>query len=355
MNPTPISRVLKFATLAALAFGVVSTDAAPLYRLESALTIKSPSAPSWDYLTFDVSHDYLYIARRDDGILIYDAKAKKITGAIENSQGGNATVLVPEFDRGFVINQDGSTTIFQLSTLKTLSRAKFGEDADNGFYDGVTKQILITQGDSGQATFLDAKTGAVTGVLKIDSNSLEGVAPDGEGNFFMALRDRDKVIKIDGRTRALVAEWKVIGHKLPNGVAYDAANQRVFVSTRGENPALLVFDAVSGKVVAEPVIGRGNDQVIFDAAAKKIYTSNGFDGTLVIVEQVDANTYKLAEAATTRPYARTMALDPKTKTVYLTTAEGTVDPAKAWKTSVAPFYPNTYFKDTFVLLTYSPK
>jgi DNA-binding beta-propeller fold protein YncE len=105
--------------------------------------------------------------------------------------------------------------------------------------------------------------------------------------------------------------------------------------------------------VAESTIGRGNDQVIFDPESKKIYTSNGFDATLVIIQQVDANTYKLSEAATTRPYARTMALDPINKKIYLTTAEGTVDVSKKWKSETAPFYPNTYFKDTFTLLTYS--
>ncbi len=342
-------------TLAALAaLSWLSLPAQPFYQLESALIIKSPTNPSWDYLTYDSAHDVLFIARRDDGILIYDAKAKKITGAIENSKGGNSTVLVPEFDRGYVINQDGTTTIFQLSTLKTLERASFGENADNGFYDPATNQILVTQGASSQATFLDAKTGKVTGVLKIDSESLEGTAPDDEGSDYMALRDRDKVIKIDSHNHTLVGEWKIGNHVKPNGVAYDAMNKRLFVSTRGDNPALLVYDT-TGKILAEPTIGRGNDQVIFDPEAKKIYTSNGFDGTLVIIDQVDANTYKLAEAATTRPYARTMALDPKTKTVYLTTAEGTVDPSKKQRPEVAPFYPNKYFKDTFTLLTYSRK
>ena len=152
----------------------------------------------------------------------------------------------------------------------------------------------------------------------------------------------------------LVAEWKIGNHIKPNGVAYDTANKRLFVSTRGDNPALLVYDP-SGKIVAEQTIGLNNDSIVFDQSAKKIYTANGWDGTLVILDQVDANTYKLAEAATTRPWARTMALDPKTKTVYLVTAEGTVDPAKPWKTSVSAFYPNKYFKDTFTLLTYTRK
>ena len=134
------------AVLAALAARCVSvlSGAEPFYRLESALTIPSASLPNWDYLTFDPSRDVLYIARRDDGILIYDTKAKKITGTIANTKGGNATTLVPEFDRGYVTTTDGSLTIFQLSTLKTLDRVKLGDDADNAFYDPVTKQLLVT-------------------------------------------------------------------------------------------------------------------------------------------------------------------------------------------------------------------
>ena len=102
-------------------------------------------------------------------------------------------------------------------------------------------------------------------------------------------------------------------------------------------------------------IGRGNDGVIYDAATRKIYTSNGVDANLVIYDQVDADTYKLAEATTTRPYARTMALDPKTKKVYLVTAEGTADPSKKINKAVAPFYPNRYFPDTFTVLTFAPR
>lgn len=88
---------------------------------------------------------------------------------------------------------------------------------------------------------------------------------------------------------------------------------------------------------------------------KRIYTSNGFDGTLVIIDQIDADSYKLAEATTTRPYARTITVDFKTKTVYLVTVEGTVNPAEPVRTAVVPSDPNIYFKDTFTLPTHAPR
>jgi len=345
---------LKLAALAALTWAGLS--AAPqFYQLESALTIKSPTAPSWDYLAIDPIRPVLYIARRADGILTYDTSTKQVTGALEDSKDGNSVLIVPELDRMFVTTTGGTLVIYQHSTLKLLDHISYGETADNTFYDPATKQLLITQGDDHQVTFVDAKTMAKTGVLKYDSESLEGAVADGKGFMYQAVRDRDRVLKIDMRTHALVAEWPTTGFTRPNSVAFDEAHNRLFVTTRGQNPsALLVFDP-AGKIVAEQTIGLNNDSIVFDPETKKIYTANGWDATLVIIDQVDANTYQLAEAATTRPWARTMALDPKTKKVYLVTAEGTVDPAKPWKASAAPFYPNKYFKDTFTLLTYTRK
>src|SRR5262249_8532566 len=148
------------------------------YRLESALTLQSPNEPDWDYLAFDGQRSRLFVSRRDDGILVYDVLAKKPVATLEQSEGGNATVLVPELDGGYVIKENGTGTAFTLSTLKPIGRVKFGESADNGFYDPVTKQLLITMGDDHQAAFVDARTGNVVGTLHIDSSKLESAAPD---------------------------------------------------------------------------------------------------------------------------------------------------------------------------------
>jgi DNA-binding beta-propeller fold protein YncE len=347
------------AVLAIVTGAVVTADAGTeaahsFYRLESALTIPSANAPSWDYLAFDPLHGNVYIARREDGILIYDTKAKKITGSLGNTVGGNSTTLVPDLDRAFVTNGDGTLTVVELSTLKTLERVKVGESADNSFYDAVTQQLLVTMGDDHKVTFVDARTAKVTGELKIDSESIEGSVADGHGNFYTALRDRNKVIRIDARTHKLSAEFSPQACVLPNSVAFDALHQRLLLACRGDKPVLVVMDA-EGHSLSTAAIGRGNDVMIFDPMAKRIYTANGFDATLVILEQVNADSYKLSEAVTTRPYARTMALDPGSGKLYLVCAEGTVDPSRKWKSQVAPFYPNKYFLNTFTLLTYSQR
>jgi len=339
---------------AALVSACALAAADPLYRIESAQTIESAGAPSWDYLAFDEARSILYIARRDDGILAYDTRARKVLGTLDNTKGGNAVVLVPDFGRGYVVNLDGSLTPFDLSTRKTEPRQKFGDDADNGIYDAASRQIVVSMGDSHQLAFLDAKTGRLHGKLHLDSDKIEGMAADGTGKLFVALRDRDLIVRVDAAGHKLDAVHSTApACKQPSGVAFDAANHRALIGCRGAKPVLAAMDAGTGRIVSTTAIGRGNDMVLFDAEQRRVYASNGIDANLVVIQQVDADTYRLAEATATRPNARTMALDPKTKNVYLVTAEGTVDASKEWNRAVAPFYPNTYFKDTFTLLTLS--
>lgn len=334
------------------ATGIVSAQ--PFYHLESATMLKS-AAPDWDYVTLDAPRGHLFIGRRGDGMAVYDVKRNKLLRTLDNAADAGAAMLVPEFDKGYTANGDGSTTVFRLSTLKTLARVKFGEDADAGVYDPVSKQIAFTMGDSGAIAFVDAKTSAVLGTLAVDSKKLDGAAPDGAGNLFMALRDRNLVVKIDVAAPKLIEQWPTGACTEPTGLSYDAANKRIFVGCRGANPMLAVLDADTGKVVATLPIGRGNDGVVYDAGTHNIYTSNGVDGNLVIYHQIDKDNYQLVEATTTRAYARTMAFDPATKKVYSVTAQGTADPARKINTAVATFYPNHYFANTFTVLTYSLK
>ncbi len=330
------------------------SEAASFYQLESAVTMKSAS-PDWDYLTLDPTRPYLYIGQRGDGVTVYDLREKKILRTIDRSEDANATTLVPEFDRGYTTNGDGTTTIFQLSTLKTLDRVKFGEDADNIFYEPVTHQLVAMMGDSKAIAFLDAKTGRILGRLEMESHKLDASVPDGQGNLFVAERDRNAIARIDVKNHRMTAEWLTEGCDEPTGLALDAVGKRLLIGCRGKSPVLAIMDSESGKMITTKVIGRGNDGVVFDAETHKVYTSNGVDGNLVIYQQTNPDTYQLAEAATTRPYARTMALDQKSKKVYMVTAEGTVDPEKKINTSVTAFYPNKYFANTFTLLTFVRK
>ena len=333
--------------------GWSAAHAAPGYHLESVATLKGV-APGWDYVTVDPARSYLFLGRRAEGVTVYDAAARRVVTTIENSKAANIAALVPEADRGYTANEDGTTTVFQLSTLKTLDRIKLGKAADAAFYEPVTGQLAFTLGDTKELVFVAAKTGAITGRLPMDAEELEAAAADGKGFLYVNERDKNRVAKVDVRSRKVAATWPVTGCSMPTGMAIDRAAMRLFIGCKGPHPVLAVMNARTGKVVATREIGRGNDGVVYDADAKRVFTSNGLDGNIVVFDQKGPDAYSFAGAITTRPIARTMALDPKTRKIYTVTAEGLVDPAKPVNKRAGSFYPNRYFDDTYTVLTYAP-
>jgi hypothetical protein len=327
--------------------------AGPGYHLESAVKLPGAS-PAWDYLTLDPARPYLFLGRRADGVLVYDTRRGAVVRRIKDSEGADIARLAPAFDRGYTANEDGTTTVFQLSTLETLARVKLGESADSALFESATGQMVFTLGDTRELVFLDARTARPTGRVKVDSEELEGMAADGDGRFFVNERDKNRVAEVDARARQVLAEWPTPGCEEPTGMAIDAAAHRLFIGCRGEHPVLTVMDAQSGHVVATLEIGRDNDGVAYDAAARRIFTSNGVDANVVVFDQLGPDAYRFAGAFTTRPLARTMALDPATHRIFTVAAEGVVDPARPINKRAGAFYPNRYLDDTFTVLTYAP-
>lgn len=343
--------VMSFAVVAVAATTLAAQQQSS-FRLESAVTLAGAS-PSWDYVTLDTMHGRLFIGRRKLGVTAFDLASGKVLRQIARSEEANATALVPAFDRGYTTNEDGSTTVFTLSTLETIDRIKFGDDADAAVFEPRSGQVAFMMGDSKAVKFLDARTGAVRGTLAMRSAKLDGAVTDDDGTIFVAQRDRNAMARIDASAHRLTGEWKTTGCEQPTGLAIDRVAHRLFIGCRGTHPVLAVMDARTGKVVATLPIGRGNDGVAYDAVRHQVLTSNGVDANVVTFNQITPDRYALAEAFTTRPYARTMAFDPRTRKLYLVTAEGAVDVSRPVKGDVAPFYPNFYFDDTFTLLTYS--
>ena len=137
-------------------------------------------------------------------------------------------------------------------------------------------------------------------------------------------------------------------------VSLDATANRLFIGHRSEG--LQVFDLATRKLVK--VIGTtasdsSNGATLIPEFDLGISCNENGTVKPFIYEQVNADTYKQVEALGTQAGVRTMAMHPGTKKIYAVTAEGSADFANKITTSVSPFYANTFFPDSFVVLTYS--
>lgn len=83
---------------------------------------------------------------------------------------------------------------------------------------------------------------------------------------------------------------------------------------------MAVMNADTGQVIATLPIGDHVDATAFDPETRLIFNSNG-EGTITVIHQDSPDEYSLVETVKTVPHAKTMALDPKTHRLFLSTAE----------------------------------
>ena len=156
---------------------------------------------------------------------------------------------------------------------------------------------------------------------------------------FVNLEEAATVVSFDTRSLAVGNRWPIAGCKTPTGLAMDSANSRLFIGCRSR--VLAVMDAHSGNVITTLPIGDRVDAVAYDADNKMIFASNG-DGTVSVIRQKSPNEYESVGDIQTQPGAKTMALDPKTKRLFLSAVEMEPVPAENGQRARTRAKPGTF-------------
>jgi YVTN family beta-propeller protein len=276
----------------------------------------------WDYLTFDSASRRLYIPR-STRVMVFDADSLAVVGEVANANttGIHGVAIAPDLSRGFTSNGRSNTvTIFDTRTLKTIADVKLtGENPDAILFDPATKRVFAFNGRTSNATVIEASTGEVAGTVALDGKP-EFAASDLAGHVFVNIEDKNIVTSIDAKKLTVDHRWPLSPCEEPSGLAIDREHKRLFVGCH--NKLMAVMDYTNGKVVATVPIGEGVDANAFDPGAGLAYASCG-DGTLTIAkaETSGKDAFKVVETVATQQGARTMALDEKTQTVVLATAQ----------------------------------
>ena len=309
-----ITKVSAFCTFLLLAAGCFADDA-PGFKVTKRYPV--PGDGGFDYIVFDGSSNRLYVSHGTEMDVI-DADSGKLLGKVEPTPGVHGVAIVPELHRGFVTNGgDGTVSVFDTNTFKTLKKIPVAKDPDFVFYDPKTKRVLVCHGDGEVITAIDPAKEAVIGEVKLGGGA-EAAVVDGRGNGFVNLEESAQVVSFDPQSLAVKHKYPIPGCKTPTGLAMDAANSRLFIGCRSK--VLAVMDATNGKVITTLPIGERVDAVAFDADNKLIFASNG-GGTVSVVHQKSADEYEPVGDIQTQKSAKTMALDPKSKRLFLSAAE----------------------------------
>jgi len=280
---------------------------------------KIPIAGSggWDYLTVDEAAGRLYVSHGTQ-VEVLDIDSLTLVGSIPKTPGVHGVALAPEVGRGFVSNGQASTvTIFDLKTLKPIADVATGQKPDAIIYDPATSRVFAFNGGSNSATAIDAATGKVAGTVDLAGGPEFAVA-DGNGFVYDNLEDESQLLKINSYELKVEQRWPTAPCASPSSMAMDRANRRLFLGCRSK--VMAVVNADTGQVITTLPIADHVDATAFDTKTRLIFNSNG-EGTITVIHQDSPDKYSLVETVKTAPRAKTMALDPKTHRLFLSTAE----------------------------------
>lgn len=315
-----------------------SSGATPQYVFDKKIPV--PGDGGYDYLAIDAVNDHLFVSHGTQFNVI-DLKTEKPIAVIDGMKGVHGIAIVNEVNKGFISDGKGNAVVVvdltSFGILKTIPLS--APDADGIIYDPFSKKVFVFNGDGKNTCVIDTHT--LTEIKAIDlGGSPEFAVSDGKGLVYDNVEDLNSIKVIDTKTMAVTATYPLDPCGQPTGLALDPANGRLFTGCR-KNKGLSVVDSKTGKVITTLPIGAGVDAVVYDAADKLIFASNG-DATLTVIRQQSADDYSVIQTVATQTRAKTMAFDKKTRKIYL---------------SAPQFEPGTrkIIPGTFAVLVYKPQ
>jgi YVTN family beta-propeller protein len=286
------------------------------YKLTNKIHVAGEGG--WDYITSDETNSRIFISHSTVAQVL-DLKTGQLAGTIPNTNGIHGIALAPGLNKGFTSNgKDSSVTVFDLKTLKVIATIKVtGANPDCILYDAFSQKVFTFNGRSANTTVIDAKDNKVVETIALDGKP-EFSVTDGKGLVYVNIEDKSVINVINATTLKVEQHWPIAPGEEPSGLALDNKTHRLF-SVCG-NKLMVVIDAETGKIITPLPIGDRCDGVAFDPKYQRAYSSNG-EGTITVVQEVDANSFKVLETITTQPGARTITVDKTTHHLYLPTAE----------------------------------
>ena len=270
----------------------------------------------WDYLLNDDVAHRLYVTH-GGRVEVLDTETGKPLGAITGLGGTHGVALNPDGKTGYISDGAGNAiVVFDRSTLAIKKKVPAGTNPDGITFDPVTRTVWAFNGRSKDVSVLDAGSDQVIATIPLPGKP-EFPQADGKGNVFVNIEDQGLIVKLNGKTKAVVSSWPLTGCESPSGLAIDRKHERLY-SVCGGN-TMVISDYKAGKVIGHASIGGRPDAAAFDSKRRLAFSSNG-DGTLTVVD-TSKHDFPTLQTITTAKGARTMAYDMHSGRVFLAVAE----------------------------------
>ncbi len=258
-----------------------------------------------DYIIVDPAGRRLYGL----GNTVINVDDDSVVGTVEG--GGGGYVIAHDQHRGLVRNG----VVFDLATNAVTGHLDIRGDGVR--YDPVTHRGFVWEGKD--AWVVDMTNGQLITKSTIGDGDESGVA-DGRGKLFLNVEDSGFIQRVDARTLAIEATYRVPGCGRAQGLSMDNATRRLFMAC---DTQMVVVNADNGSIVSRIRVASRADENCFDPVTKLAFNPNRVDSTMTVVREDSPDAFSVVGKVVTGGGARTCAVDEKTHKVYVFYYEGT--------------------------------
>jgi YVTN family beta-propeller protein len=269
----------------------------------------------WDYIRVDPSHNRV-LATHGGSVMAVDLATKAVS-SFGPGAGLHDAMPVNGGAEVLVTNGGTATAVFiDAKTNAVVATVETGKGPDAAAFDAKTGLALVMDHAGGQITLIDPKSHKVAGTIEVGGD-LEAAVTDGTGKAYVNVENKNEIVVIDIPQRKALAHYPLTGCDGPTGLAYDAADKLLIAACDG---ATDVVDAKTGKVLQTLATGKGADGVVFDPRQKLAFVPSGRAGNLSVIAFAKG-VGTIIDTVPTQVGARTIALDERSGRVYLPTAK----------------------------------
>jgi DNA-binding beta-propeller fold protein YncE len=296
--------------------GIWAADS-PSLELVQTIVLKGKTG-KLDHLIVDGKGGRVFLANKvNNTVDVVDLKAGKLAKQLTGQAGAQGLAYATDLQRLYVaLGTGGYCNMFDGTSyaLRLMKTVKFADDADNVRYNPRTHLVYVAHAEKALGV-LDAESLEQKADIDLPGSAEAFQLEAGRPLLYLNIPSPSQVVVIDTDKNQVAKSYPLKMAGANFALALDEANHRLFIGCRKKS-TVIIMDSETGAEITNVDIPADTDDVLFDAKRKRIYASCG-DGFIAVIEQTDADHYKLVENFATVKDARTSCLDPETGRLYL--------------------------------------
>ncbi len=217
------------------------------------------------------------------------------------------------------VSKPAQMAIVDADSLELVDKVPLPGEADVMAFDEASGQAYVCHDEAKEVWVIDPIAKKIVATVE-----LPGAAPEDLGfdasfhRLFQNVKNSNTVAVIDPATNKVTENWPTAPATGPHGMASVPESNAILVV--GGNGKLVLMSQKDGHVLSSVAVPERVDQIAYDAGKHRVYCASG-TGKIGVAE-VDGDKLKSLGEVPSENGAHSIAVDPKTHTVWIAYAKG---------------------------------